>query len=624
VTELDAAGGQGCVLGHGAAHFRVWAPDAARIDVVLERPERRVAMSRQADGFHAADIPGIGAGTLYRYTVDGRGPFPDPASRYQPNGPHGASMVVDAAAYAWRDAGWTGPRLEGQVIYELHVGAFTREGTFDAAAEKLGYLRDVGVTLVEVMPIAEFPGRFNWGYDGVAPFAPYHGYGDYEAFKRFVDTAHHRGIAVILDVVYNHVGPDGAFQREFSAHYFTDRYDNEWGDAINFDGPHSAPVRAFFVGNGCYWIREFHLDGLRLDATQSIHDASERHVLAELSERARAAAGERSILLVAENEPQDVRCVADVASGGFGLDAMWDDDYHHAARVALTGSRDGYLHDYEGSPQEFVSSIKRGFLYQGQPYRWQRGRRGTRVCDEPAAAFVHFIQNHDQVANTLRGDRCSTTGSPALLRALTAVTLLGPQTPMLFMGQEIGASESFPFFADHEPALARRVRDGRREFLRQFRAYAGDAAQAAVPDPSDARTFDSAKLDVGDHCADRPMYRLHRDLLRLRRSEPGIAAQSRQSIDGAVLSQRAFALRWTGPGRELLLVVNFGVEHVTIAGSEPLLACARDERWNVLWSSEHPAYGGCGITSPYDESGWSLPATSATLLCAVACTVGGW
>jgi maltooligosyltrehalose trehalohydrolase len=310
--------------------------------------------------------------------------------------------------------------------------------------------------------------------------------------------------------------------------------------------------------------------------------------------------------------------IGDTVSGGYGIDAMWNDDYHHSARVALTGSREGYLHDYEGSPQEFVSAIKRGFLYQGQPYRWQEQRRGTRVRDERAASFVHFLQNHDQVANTARGERYSTTVAPASLRALTALTLLGPQTPMLFMGQEIGATEPFPFFADLGAALSRRVHEGRREFLKQFRTYASEAVQASIPDPGDPRTFESAKLDVGEHRMDTPAFRLHRDLLRLRRSEPSIRAQSRLDIDGAVLSDCAFVLRWPGPGRELLLVVNLGMQRIEVAGSEPLLACEADDSWSVLWSSEHPDYGGSGIVSPVDESGWSLPPTSATLLAAVA------
>jgi maltooligosyltrehalose trehalohydrolase len=293
---------------------------------------------------------------------------------------------------------------------------------------------------------------------------------------------------------------------------------------------------------------------------------------------------------------------------------MWNDDYHHAARVALTGRREGYLHDYEGTPQEFVSALRRGFLFQGQYYAWQKQRRGTVVTREPAAAFVHFLQNHDQVANTLRGERCSSTSHPGLVRALTALTLLGPQTPMLFMGQEIATTQPFPFFADHGPELASLVHEGRRGFLRQIESFASPTGQSAVPDPAAVATFESAKLRFGDEARELPAFRLHRDLLRLRRAESSIAAQSREALDGAVLSENGFVLRWFGPGRELLLVVNLGRQCRDLAASEPLLACGRDQAWSVLWSSEDPGYGGSGVVSPITAHGWTLPATSAVLL----------
>jgi maltooligosyltrehalose trehalohydrolase len=613
MADLDSDS-QGCRLGPHGARFRVWAPAAKRVVLVLEAPDaRRIPMRREPRGFHSADVAGVAAGARYRYELDGTGPFPDPCSRFQPEGPHAASIVVDTAAYRWNDADWRGVRLEGQVIYELHIGTFTHEGTFDAARSHLAHLADVGVTLIEVMPIAEFAGRWNWGYDGVSLYAPFHGYGDYEAFKRFVDAAHASGIGVILDVVYNHLGPDGAYHRAFSPYYFSERYPKEWGDPLNFDAEHSGPVRQFVVDNAGYWIEEFHLDGLRLDATQSVYDASERHVLAEVSLRAREAAQGRGIVLVAENEPQDLRCLEVPEGGGYGLDMMWNDDYHHSARVALTGRREGYLHDYEGAPQEFVSAVRRGFLYQGQPYRWQKQRRGTRVKREPAAAFVHFLQNHDQVANSVRGERYATTAHPALVRALTALTLLGPQTPMLFMGQELGATQPFPFFADHQAELAEGVRCGRREFLAQFASYASAEAQAAVPDPADAGTFEAAKLDIDRQRRDNPVLRMHRDLLRLRREHPSLAAQSRDLVEGAVVSGSAFVLRWLGPAEELLLVVNLGPEGA-ICGAESLLACEPDSEWSVLWSSEHPDYGGSGVVSPITAHGWTLGAQSAVLL----------
>ncbi len=606
---------QGSRCEGGAALFRTWAPASAQVELCLETPQpRRLPMTPEADGFHVVRIEGLRAGARYRYRLaDGR-EYPDPWSRWQPDGPHGASVLCDASGYAWRDAAWRGVRMAGQMLYELHVGTFTPQGTFDAARERLPYLRALGVTLVEIMPIAEFPGRWNWGYDGVSPFAPYHGYGAPDAVRRFVDEAHALGLGVILDVVYNHFGPDGNYLHAFSPHYFTDRYRNEWGEPIDFDGPHAAPVRAVFADNAAYWIGEFHFDGLRLDATQQIFDSTPVHVIAEIARAARAAAAPRDIVLIAENEPQDLRCVRRAADGGFGLDAMCNDDFHHSARVALTGARDGYLHDYEGTAQEWLSAMRRGFLFQGQSYPWQRKRRGTPVRDEPAACFVHFLQNHDQVANTLRGDRLVTLAAPAALRAMTALWLLSPQTPMLFMGQELGARTPFPYFADHGGALGEAVRTGRGEFLAQFAAYASEPARRAIPDPRDAATVQRATLRWDADPTSEPWYRLHRDLLALRRRLPAIAAQARERIDGAVLARHALVVRWLDAEPPLLLIVNVDEERATIAGAEPLLALERTQRWTVRWSSEHPDYGGWGVVSPCRDEGWWLPPRCAVLL----------
>lgn len=393
-------------------------------------------------------------------------------------------MVADPNAYVWSDQDWRGVELGGQIMYELHIGTFTPEGTLDAAAEKLGGLRDLGITLIEVMPVAECPGRWNWGYDGVALFAPSHNYGDYAAFKRFVDRAHRLGIGVVLDVVYNHVGPDGNYLDCFSKDYFTDRYETDWGRAINFNGPNSTQARNFFIQNACYWISEFHLDGLRLDATQNIYDAGPLHVLSEISGRSRRAAGDRRIVLIAENEPQDVTCLKPVEDSGYGLDAIWNDDFHHASRVALTGHREAYFTDYQGTAQELVALAKRGFLFQGQYYQWQKQPRGSWVTNELAAAFICYLQNHDQTANFPDGRRLPHLSNPAAYRTLTALLLLSPATPLLFMGQEFGASAPWVFFADHEGDLARTVFAGRREFLVEFPSYGTPEAQEIVPDPA--------------------------------------------------------------------------------------------------------------------------------------------
>ena len=599
-----------------ATWFRVYAPQWADVAVVVEDGGGTHRLAPAGDGYWSGCVEGVGPGALYRYALE-REAYPDPCSRFQPRGPHGPSMVIDDDAYEWHDAAWRGLRLPGQVIYELHVGAFTGEGTFDAAIADLARLRDVGITVIELMPVAEFAGRFNWGYDGVALFAPYHGYGDHDALKRYVDAAHGLGLGVILDVVYNHLGPDGNYLGAYCADYFTRRHRTDWGDALNFDGPGSAAVRDFFVRNARRWIADFHLDGLRLDATQNIYDASPRHVIADIVEAARAAAAPRSIVVVGENEPQRSEALALPAAGGWGLDALWNDDFHHSARVALTGRRDGYLHDHRGRAQEFVSAARHGFLFQGQYYTWQRQPRGTPTDDLPAPAFVTYIENHDQIANTLAGARLSTVTSAGRLRALTALLLLGPQTPMLFMGQEYGSSRPFNFFADHKPELARKVHQGRREFVRQFAPYATPAAQARVPDPADPATFQVCKLGPEERSRHPHAVALHTDLLRLRREDPVLAQQQREALDGAVLSTHAFVLRWRGHEHgDRLLVVNTGGELDFRPAPEPLLAPPRGARWTLAWSSDEPAYGGPGAVDPCGPEGWRIAGESAALLVA--------
>jgi maltooligosyltrehalose trehalohydrolase len=615
--QIDWRGHVGATVLEKGVGFRVWAPASKSVDVLLNgTPVRAVSLAPEENGYYSGVIEDAKPGDTYRYRLNGDKSYPDPASRFQPEGPHGPSQIVDPGEYTWHDDGWkTGVHMPGQVIYELHIGTFTHEGTFDAAARELAELRRFGITLIEIMPVAECPGRWNWGYDGVDLYAPSHNYGDAHALKRFVDAAHALGMGVILDVVYNHVGPDGNYLPAFSKDYFTNRYVTDWGDPVNFDGPESRAVREFYLQNACYWIVEFHLDGLRLDATQNIYDSGPRHILAELSERTRKAAGSRSIILVAENEPQDVVCITPLEQGGFGLDGMWNDDFHHTARVAFTGRREAYYTDYCGSPQEFVSAAKRGFLYQGQYYRWQKQSRGTPATDQPAQAFILFTQNHDQVANTLQGDRVSRFANAGLYRALTALMLLAPGTPMFFMGQEFGATTPFLFFTDHQAPLAEMVRKGRAEFLQQFPSYASKEAQAAIPDPGDPETFARSRLNFEERSLHAPLYRFHEDLLRLRREDPIIARQDWKRLDGAVLSSEAFVLRFFGDApRDRLLVVNLGTDLAGPSTPEPLLAAPRGSQWRVLWSSDHPSYGGPGVIAPCTESGWHLPGRSAVLL----------
>ena len=605
-------GAESCAEG---VRFRVWAPKCHGVEVLIENG-CAVSLTPEAGGYFSGVVSEAAAGALYRYRLDGEGSFPDPCSRFQPKGPHGPSMVVDPRAYKWHDEDWLGITMAGQVIYELHVGTFTKEGTFAAAARELEELKQLGMTVIEVMPVAEFPGKRSWGYDGVNLYAPAHEYGYPGALKRFVDAAHGLGLSVILDVVYNHLGPDGNYLGAYSDHYFTDRYETDWGAAINFDGPESKEVREFFIRNACYWIAEFHMDGLRLDATDSIYDSGPIHVLSELSQRAREAGKPRNIILAAENEKQDVRLITPVAKGGYGLDAIWNDDFHHTAMVALTGRREAYYTDYRGTSQELLSAVKRGFLYQGQHYKWQNQARGTPVTTQPPSAFVCFLQNHDQIANSLRGNRLHALTSPGRYRALTAVLLLAPGTPMLFMGQEFWASSPFLFFTDHGD-LADTVYQGRKKFLSQFPSIGSLEAQEHVPHPNLASTFEASKVDLSERTTHAGIYRFHRDLLRIRREDSVIAAQSRERLEGATFSRDAFVLRFFGQdGDDRLLVVNLGADLDYDPAPEPLLAPPSGGRWQVLWSSDAPRYGGPGIVNPCREEGWKLPGESAVLLSA--------
>ena len=596
-------------------HLRVWAPNVSRVQVVTTTAEP-ASLAREDHCYFSGTVA-ASTGDRYHFRLDDdERLYPDPASRFQPDGPHGRSQIIDPAAFRWTDHGWKGASREGQVVYELHAGTFTRAGTWTAAAHELRELARVGITLIEVMPIAEFDGRFGWGYDGVDLYAPSHLYGVPDDFRRFVDTAHAAGIAVILDVVYNHLGPVGNYLRAFAPAYFTDRYDNEWGDAINFDGPGAGPVREFFVANAGYWIDEFHLDGLRIDATQQIYDRSEAHVLAAVGARAREAAAGRSIVLVAENEPQDTRLVRPVADGGYGLDALWNDDFHHSAMVALTGRAEAYYSDARGEPQEFISAAKCGYLFQGQHYHWQRRPRGSAAWGLPPSAFVAFIQNHDQVANSARGQRGSYLTSPGRWRAMTALLLLSPATPMLFQGQEFSASAPFLYFADFEADLAAAVRKGRGEFLTQFPSLVDTERRGVLADPGDVSTFERCKLDFTERESHAAAYAMHADLLRMRREDAALCAPRAGGVDGAVLSASAFALRFFTPDHQAdrVLIVNLGADLFRTAFAEPLLAPPPNADWALRWSSEDPSYGGTGTPEVWPDDCWAIPGESALVL----------
>jgi len=527
-------------------------------------------------------------------------------------------MIVDPTAYRWSDRSWRGLTIAGQVIYELHVGTFTPEGSWTAAERLLPDLADLGITTVELMPIADFPGDFGWGYDGVNLFAPSRLYGTPDELRCFVDSAHQLGIAVILDVVYNHLGPSGNYLSRFASEYFTGRYANEWGDPVNFDDDDAGPVREFFLANAACWIDEYHMDGLRLDATQQIFDSSDEHIVGAIVRTVRETAvrAGRSAIVVAENEPQEVRYLRPPEAGGFGLDALWNDDFHHTAQVALTGFREAYYTPYTGTPQELVSSAKYAFLYQGQGYGWMDRRRGTATRGLPRSCFIEYLENHDQIANSATGERLHQRAPAGRYRAITALLLLSPGTPMLFQGQEYASTRPFLYFADQEEELAEAVRRGRVAFLRQFRTIATDPEiRAALADPADPDTFRRSKLDPAERERNMEARALHRDLIRLRREDPVIALQGGLGIDGAVLSSTTFVIRYFGDdGDDRLLAVNLGEAIDLEVVPEPLVAPPSGKAWREAWSSERPEYGGGGETPIDTSDGWYMAAESAVLL----------
>ncbi len=594
-------------------HFRVWAPNCDTVEVVLEGPDSGTfPLRREVEGYFAALVTDASAGSRYRYRLDDDDTLvPDPASRFQPDGLTGPSQVVDPSAFAWTDIGWRGVDLPGRIIYEMHIGTFTPEGTWAAASERLPELADLGVSLLELMPVASFQGRFNWGYDGVLQFAPTASYGTCDDFRRFVDRAHALGLGVVLDVVYNHLGPGWEFLKRLSEDYVSKRHRTEWGETFNFDEANSGPVRELVIANGAFWAAEYHLDGLRIDATQQIFDDSPRHVLCDLCEGMRAAAGDRHIVLIGENEPQRAGLLRS-GTGGPHLDALWNEDFHHSARVALTGRSDGYLSMHRGAPQELISASKWGWLYQGQMYPWQGKSRGTPTFGLEIARLINYLENHDQVANTGDGRRLHQQASPGRFRAITAWFLLIPGTPMLFQGQEYGATTPFLFFADFSGELGRSYHEGRRKFAAQFLNLATPEMQAVIPDPTDPETFRRCKLDWGERTRGAAMLALHRDLLRLRREDSVFRCQNAGRIHGAVLGAEAFLLRFFGKaGDDRLLVVNLGPNLVIAAPAEPLLAPPRGRRWQVAWHSEQPRYGGVGIGAPDTDQGWLLPGHAA-------------
>jgi maltooligosyltrehalose trehalohydrolase len=577
----------------GGVEFRVWAPASERVDVLIYGPdaERVEPLAAEGDGYYAATVRGTGAGARYKFRLDGESAFPDPASRHQPDDVHEASAVVDPSAFSWTDSAWRGLADDDDlVIYEVHVGTATDEGTFDALVERLDEIVALGANAIEPMPVAEFPGARNWGYDGVFLYAPESSYGEPDAFRRFVDAAHGRGLAVILDVVYNHLGPEGNYLHAITGgRYFTDRHCTPWGDAIDYQ---KKPVREFAIQNAIHWAREYHVDGLRLDATHAILDDSPTHLLTELAERVRASV-DRRFVLIAEDERNERRVVLPPPQG-HGLDGVWADDFHHQVRRHTAGDHEAYFSDYTGSAADLVRTLRRGWFYEGQVSRNHDAPRGTQAAGLPPGAFVHCIQNHDQVGNRAMGDRL-TDGVPLpVYRAASAVLLLSPYTPLLWMGQEWAASTPFQYFTDHPEELGKRVTEGRRKEFGKFSAFADPAVREKIPDPQAASTFANSRLrwDERERTPHSGILALYRELLRLRRTHPALRNRTREGFDAVALGEHALAIRRTGEGGSaLLLVASFGDALDVDLSMVPETQPGGGGTWELLLSTEEGRFG---------------------------------
>ncbi len=586
------------LLGDGRCRFCVWAPFADSVDVHVVSPQERLTpLQRDRNGYHCGTLESIEPGTHYLLRLDGSLERPDPTSRFQPSGVHGPSQVADPA-FDWTDGDWRGLALQRYIIYELHVGAFTPSGTFDAAIECLEHLVDLGITAVELMPVAQFPGERNWGYDGVYPFAAQNSYGGPLALKRFVNACHDRGLAVVLDVVYNHLGPEGNYLTDFGP-YFSDVYRTPWGMPINFDGPYSDEVRRYFIENALYWVTECHIDALRLDAVHAILDFSAQPFLQELAWTVGLFADGlgRRIHLIAESALNDTRLIRTPEVGGFGLDAQWNDDLHHALHVVLTGERRGYYCDF-GSFEQLLKALREGFVYDGQYSEYRKRGHGNSSRSIAAHRFVVFAQNHDQVGNRMQGDRLSRIIPFEALKLAAGIILLSPNLPLLFMGEEYGETAPFPYFVSHsDPGLIEAVRRGRRAEFASF-GWDGDP-----PDPQAEETFRSARLNPelrfssGPH---RHLWEFHRRLIALRRRTRVLATSDAGHLEVLrVGNQRIGSIRRWSDREDVFIVFHAGDAPVQTPVSLP------KGRWEKLLDSTEIQWGGPGsaVADTIDSEG---------------------
>ena len=599
-----------------SVEFRVWAPNLTSLAVRVMggnegEPSRTIPMRQSSDSEFVATVPQVGAGADYVYVLDGERERPDPVSRWQPGGVHAPSRVVDPASFRWSDQGWSGIPLRDFIIYELHTGTFTRDGTFAGVIARLPYLRDLGVTAIEIMPVAEVPGNRNWGYDGASLYASQSSYGGPTGLKKLVDACHQHGLAVVLDVVYNHLGPEGNYLPEF-APCFTDTHHTPWGKAINFDGPESDGVRRFIIDNALYWLTEYHVDALRLDAIHGIYDFGARHILDELSQafQDQARRLQRQAWLIAESDLEDVRIINPRAKGGYAFDAQWHDDFHHALYALLTGQREGFLMDF-GAVANLSKSVTEGFVFDWKYSHYRRRHYGSSSKDRPGEQFVGFIQNHDQVANTSRGKRLSSLVSSGQQKLAAVLTLSSPFLPLLFMGEEYGETAPFLYFTSFDdPGLAAAVTAGRKKEL------GSHYSESEFADPQAPGTFEHCKLDwskteVSPHAE---ILRLYRDLISLRRRHLSLANCRKELTEIQFNEQRKWLLmkRSDPSGSGALLVFNFSSE----AQSIPVLDS--DPSWRLaLWTGDAIYGGGSGprpVERPGSVSQLSLAGFEAAIL----------
>lgn len=557
----------------GSVRFRLWAPGVNAVSVVLGgSADAQLPMSATGEGWFELVTTAARAGTEYQFKVCDKHLVPDPASRFQPTGVHGPSEIVDPTAFEWSDANWRARPWNEAVIYEMHVGTFTRKGTFAATEEKLTYLADLGVTAIEVMPVSSFAGERNWGYDGVLPYAPAHAYGRPDDLKHLIDSAHSKNLMIFLDVVYNHFGPEGNYLPLYAPQFFTDRHRTPWGQAINFNGSCSRTVRDFFIHNALYWIEEYHLDGLRFDAVHAIFDDTEPDILTELAEAVRGSLdGERHIHLVLENDNNAARYLGRERDGKPRLyTAQWNDDVHHALHVLVTGEKDGYYADYSEKPAWHLGRcLAEGFSYQGEQSRYRNcGRRGEPSRDLPPSCFVSFLQNHDQVGNRAFGERIAQIADSAAIKAAMTCLLLAPSPPLLFMGEEFGASTPFLFFCDFGSDLAPKVTAGRRAEFAKFAQFTSAEARSRIPDPGDPHTFLASKLDWNSLNVTRHQDWLtfYRELLACRHAEIVPRISEIQTGQGTfrISEDKGVSVRWPTPKGNLILFANFANHEICI------------------------------------------------------------